>query len=550
MFNSNNKNDKKADLNILLDKDFKYNPVMEALFIAGVYCLFGALWIWLSDKVLSLLVKDIAVYSKIQTIKGWLYVFITSFLVYILVRTRSNFVRSSIFKIRESHKNLELIYNELVIAEEKLKNTIYHDSLTGLFTRLGLELESERLIESNIPFVFIHIDFDNFKYINDTLGHVAGDAFLAEMAKRLKSSINPPNIVGRLAGDEFGIIFCNNNPLENLETEIISINKAFGSIWKRKDYEFFISTSMGISSFPKDGATKSQIFRSADLAMSKAKKDGKARGVYYTGDILENNSEKIKISNQLQYAIEKEEFVLYYQPQINLKSGSITGFEVLIRWINPFTGFISPAVFIPIAEETGQIFNIEKWIFKNALEQKQIFEEKGYRDVELSINLSSKTIMSNVNFQEIENLLNSFNIDYSHITLEVTETAIISDIELAISRLVTLKSYGLKLALDDFGTGYSSLTHLKRLPIDIIKLDRTFIKAIEENDTDTFIIKSILYLALDLNYDVVAEGIETKEQYQFLQNNNCKYGQGFLMAKPLTIKDVYEKLANSYNFEL
>ena len=307
---------------------------------------------------------------------------------------------------------------------------------------------------------------------------------------------------------------------------------------------------MGISVFPKDGSSKIEIFRSADLAMSRAKKEGKGRGIFYTGEILESNSEKIKISNQIQHAIEKKEFILYYQPQIYLNTGEIKGFEVLIRWNNPFSGFISPALFIPIAEETGQIFAIEKWIINNALKQKKILENKGYEHLDLSINLSSKTLMSNLNFHELEDILDENKVDYSHITLEVTETAIISDIEMAISRLLRLKRYGLKIALDDFGTGYSSLTYLKKMPIDTIKLDRSFVKSIEENDADTYIIKSILYLALDLKYNVVAEGIETEEQYRFLEKNNCESGQGFLMSKPVPIEDVYEKLENAYSFKL
>lgn len=273
-------------------------------------------------------------------------------------------------------------------------------------------------------------------------------------------------------------------------------------------------------------------------------------GIFYTGEILESNSEKIKISNQIQHAIEKKEFILYYQPQIYLNTGEIKGFEVLIRWNNPFSGFISPALFIPIAEETGQIFAIEKWIINNALKQKKILENKGYEHLDLSINLSSKTLMSNLNFHELEDILDENKVDYSHITLEVTETAIISDIEMAISRLLRLKRYGLKIALDDFGTGYSSLTYLKKMPIDTIKLDRSFVKSIEENDADTYIIKSILYLALDLKYNVVAEGIETEEQYRFLEKNNCESGQGFLMSKPVPIEDVYEKLENAYSFKL
>ena len=533
-----------------IHNDFKVNPVIEALIIMGIYGLFGVLWIWLSDKILSFLISDIKIYSQVQTLKGWFYVLITSFLIYFLVKTRSTLIKNSMLKVSETHKNLERVYNELLSAEEKLLNTIYFDSLTELSTRIGIEVEMEKFLENNIPFAFVHIDFDNFKYINETLAHSAGDQFLKEMGIRLKELKSDSFIVGRLSGDEFGIILKDVNSIKILKEQIDNINKLLGKKWTIGDYEFFTSASMGISVFPKDGSSKIEIFRSADLAMSRAKKEGKGRGIFYTGEILESNSEKIKISNQIQHAIEKKEFILYYQPQIYLNTGEIKGFEVLIRWNNPFSGFISPALFIPIAEETGQIFAIEKWIINNALKQKKILENKGYEHLDLSINLSSKTLMSNLNFHELEDILDENKVDYSHITLEVTETAIISDIEMAISRLLRLKRYGLKIALDDFGTGYSSLTYLKKMPIDTIKLDRSFVKSIEENDADTYIIKSILYLALDLKYNVVAEGIETEEQYRFLEKNNCESGQGFLMSKPVPIEDVYEKLENAYSFKL
>ena len=533
-----------------IHNDFKVNPIIEALIIMGIYGLFGVLWIWLSDKILSFLISDIKIYSQVQTLKGWFYVLITSFLIYFLVKTRSTLIKNSMLKVSETHENLERVYNELLSAEEKLLNTIYFDSLTELSTRIGIEVEMEKFLENNIPFAFVHIDFDNFKYINETLGHSAGDQFLKEMGIRLKELKSDSFIVGRLSGDEFGIILKDVNSIKILKEQIDNINKLLGKKWTIGDYEFFTSASMGISVFPKDGSSKIEIFRSADLAMSRAKKEGKGRGIFYTGEILESNSEKIKISNQIQHAIEKKEFILYYQPQIYLNTGEIKGFEVLIRWNNPFSGFISPALFIPIAEETGQIFAIEKWIINNALKQKKILENKGYEHLDLSINLSSKTLMSNLNFHELEDILDENKVDYSHITLEVTETAIISDIEMAISRLLRLKRYGLKIALDDFGTGSSSLTYLKKMPIDTIKLDRSFVKSIEENDADTYIIKSILYLALDLKYNVVAEGIETEEQYRFLEKNNCESGQGFLMSKPVPIEDVYEKLENAYSFKL
>ena len=233
-----------------IHNDFKVNPIIEALIIMGIYGLFGVLWIWLSDKILSFLISDIKIYSQVQTLKGWFYVLITSFLIYFLVKTRSTLIKNSMLKVSETHKNLERVYNELLSAEEKLLNTIYFDSLTELSTRIGIEVEMEKFLENNIPFAFVHIDFDNFKYINETLGHSAGDQFLKEMGIRLKELKSDSFIVGRLSGDEFGIILKDVNSIKILKEQIDNINKLLGKKWTIGDYEFFTSASMGISVFP------------------------------------------------------------------------------------------------------------------------------------------------------------------------------------------------------------------------------------------------------------------------------------------------------------
>ena len=259
--------------------------------------------------------------------------------------------------------------------------------------------------------------------------------------------------------------------------------------------------------------------------------------VDYSNNILEK-----KIVNKLQSAIENEDFTLFYQPQFRLDTGEIVGVEALIRWIHPQEGFISPSEFIPLSEGTGQIYSIERLIMKQALSQKKLWEDRGFNDIELSINLSSKTLASNVDFEKLDKILATFNVDYSKITFEITETAIISNVDLAIKTLNRLKRRGSKIALDDFGTGYSSLVYLKQLPIDIIKLDRSFINSISKDSRDSVIVKHILYMAHDLNYLVVAEGIETQEQLEYLKKHRCESGQGYLLSKPLPIEKVEEMI--------
>ncbi|MDF2472336.1 MAG: domain S-box/diguanylate cyclase domain [Anaerocolumna sp.] len=249
---------------------------------------------------------------------------------------------------------------------------------------------------------------------------------------------------------------------------------------------------------------------------------------------LENERNQLsEIAKDIEKAIVKEEFTLYYQPQFDLKTGKITGMEALVRWIHPVRGMISPAIFIPFAEESKQIYALEKWIFRNALQQKAQWEKDGRRHLELAINISSKTLGSEAAFHEIEEIMLRYKVDYTSVVIEITETALLVDMELAAKRVHRLKKFGVKIALDDFGTGYSSLMHLKTLPIDIIKIDRSFVALVPEEEKDTIIIKNIVSFARDLKYRVVAEGIEKQEQLEFLREISCESGQGFLLCKPI-----------------
>lgn len=529
-----------VDIDELLKKRVKISPLKEAVYITLIYFLFGFNWILWSDLLLGFIIKDPVLYQKIQLIKGWLYVIVTAALIYILVMNRSKTIENTLKIIDENQKNLQDMLKELISTEEKLKDIIYYDSLTGLPSRLGLEIEIESLIKKNKAFALLHINFDNFNHINETLGHGVGDEFLIEMSVKMKALLTD-SILGRFGADEFGIIVKDYKTVDNLKNLISETLKNSEKTWTKYNYDYFISFCVGISLYPEDGLNKTLILRNADLALKRAKKEGKSRLVFYSGEIFKHNSEIIKIKHQLEYALQKDEFILYFQPQYCLKTSNIKGMEVLLRWFGP-EGAVPPDLFIPIAEESGQIYDIEKWVFKNSLAQKKEFEKMGFNDLDLSINLSSKTLMSNENFSDLIELLKGTEVDYSHIVFEITETDVISDINLAINQLLELKKFGVKIALDDFGTGYSSLNHLKKLPIDIIKLDKTFIKAIEENTADTFIIKSLLYLAIDLNYKVVAEGVETQAQFDFLNKYDCAYAQGYLMSRPLPISDIYGKL--------
>jgi EAL domain-containing protein (putative c-di-GMP-specific phosphodiesterase class I) len=301
--------------------------------------------------------------------------------------------------------------------------------------------------------------------------------------------------------------------------------------------------SIGVVSYPMDGEDSMILLKNADIAMYEAKREGKNRVHFYEEKISEDNMRHMKMINNLQFGIDEEQFVLYYQPQFNLKTGAIIGLEALVRWVHPKEGFISPDEFIPLAEDSGQIYKLERWIIENALNQKKILEMLGFHEIVMSINLSGKTLTSAINFLEIEQIFAVAQVDFDKIVIEITETASISDVDIVINHLNRLKKLGVKIALDDFGTGYSSLNYLKKFPINIIKLDKSFIDAILENGIDTLLIKNILNLAKDLEFEVV-------EQLEFLRDHLCGAGQGYLLSRPAPEEKIHELLKSNYQYKM
>jgi diguanylate cyclase (GGDEF)-like protein/PAS domain S-box-containing protein len=441
-------------------------------------------------------------------------------------------------------------FNERKRYEEKVQQLAFYDTLTGLPNRAMFEIEINKHLSLNIArnhFTIAYIDIDNFKNINDSMGHQVGDMFLTYLGECLKSEVQEPNFVARLGGDEFAILYVRISKEELLQ-RIATIRQRISKTWSIENHQFYISMSVGVVSYPNDGENSTTLLKNADIAMYEAKREGKNRVLFYKENISDNNSRHLKMINNLQYGIDEEQFLLYYQPQFELKSGKIIGVEALVRWNHHEEGFISPAEFIPLAEESGQIYKLERWIVRKALEQKKVWEEQGFHDLIVSINLSGKTLTSSINFEEIEQIIAGAPVDFNKIVIEITETANISDVDIVINHLKLLKKRGIKIALDDFGTGYSSLNYLKKFPINIIKLDRSFIDAINENGIDTLLIKNILTLAHDLDFEVVAEGIETKEQLEYLRNHYCESGQGYLLSRPLPEEKIFELLENHYRY--
>jgi predicted signal transduction protein with EAL and GGDEF domain len=380
------------------------------------------------------------------------------------------------------------------------------------------------------------------------MGHQVGDTFLKYIADCLKAEVEEPNFIARMGGDEFVIIYFNISK-EHLLENIEKIRDHISRSWSIQNHQFYVSMSVGVVMYPRDGDNLTELMKHSDIAMNTAKREGRNRILFYEEDIKEINSWHVRMINNLQYAISEEQFILYYQPQFKLDTGEITGMEALVRWVHPEDGAIAPSVFIPLAEETGQIYSLERWIVAKALEQKKIWEDNGFHEIVLSINLSGKTLTSEMNFVELEHILSVASVDYSKIVIEITETANISDVDIVIGHLERLKRLGLRVALDDFGTGFSSLIYMKKFPIDIIKLDKSFIHSIQEGGIDTLLIKNIIYLAHDLKYEVVAEGIESKEQLDYLRQYYCESGQGYLLSRPLPKENIDALLNNNFHFK-
>jgi len=526
----------------------KINIKNEALTIVVKYGIFGVLWILLSDKILEIFADNFELYRHIQSYKGWLFILITMILVFFLINKRVKLIQNATNEALRAYEELKALNEEQILLEKELMHMAFYDSLTGLPNRDMFVNKISNYVDKSKEknkFAIAYIDIDNFKYINDTLGHHVGDEFLKYIGNKFFSIIKHPDIVARLGGDEFAILINEFETEEKLLIRIDNIIKSLGSTWSSNNREFFISMSIGVAIYPDDGDDANTLLKNSDIAMYVVKKDGKNKALLYEEDTHEDIIWHVHMANKIQKALDNKEFSLYYQPQVELITGRIVGMEALIRWNHPTEGFISPVDFIPVAEQTGQIYILEQGIIEHALIQKKKWEDAGFKDIELSINLSSKTLISDYNFKQIKSILSDFNVDYSKIVFEITETAVISNVDLAIERLNILKNKGLKIALDDFGTGYSSITYLKKLPIDIIKLDKSYINSIPNGGIDVAIVKSILSLTEDLHFRVIAEGIETNEQLEYLKKINCKIGQGFYLGMPSPPEVISNLLKNN-----
>ena len=427
---------------------------------------------------------------------------------------------------------------------EQILFNAYHDDLTGLRNRRCFREEMEKWIsQSNEKdqMALVFLDLNRFKYINDSLGHNVGDQVICKVADRLNQHFHNKADLYRFGGDEFIIVFKNQSKDQVLELAN-EITQLFIDPIYLNNERLYLTASLGISVFPKDGQDVGTLFKKADSAMYVAKKKGNHAVQFYTAGSSIHVTKTMKLENALRHAVENEEFVLHFQPKVDLKTKEIIGVEALIRWVHPIIGIIPPSEFIPLAEEIGLINPISLWVLETACKQNKIWQESGLSPIIMAVNISSYLIKEDL-VKTVKEILQKTGLEPCYLELELTES-IMQTPEITIPILNKIKELGVHLSIDDFGTGYSSLAYLRDFPIDSLKIDRSFIEEIgvDSCHRNQAIIKMIIDMAVNLNVNVIAEGIETEEQCQLLAQLFCDEGQGYLFSRPLPDKEIYPLL--------
>ena len=433
------------------------------------------------------------------------------------------------------HRVRRLLYT--AETERKIKHLAYHDTLTGLPNRLlfmdRMDQAISRAMRTDGKFTLLFIDIDNFKVINDSMGHEAGDKLLTAVTSRLQQTLRRSDSIARLGGDEFTVIlenisdpedtiFVANNLLEVL-AEPIAINNR----------KVCIGASIGVAIYPHDGKSFGMLLKNADIAMYRAKERGRNTFEFYTAEMSALAMKRMELENGLRAAIENEEFVIYYQPKFNLKERRLVGMEALVRWEHPTSGLIPPDDFIPLAEETGLINPLGEWIIETACKQLHEWQKKGYQVPDLAINISARQFQEQ-NLPDIfQQVIDQYHLTPENIEIELTENILVQDHQTAKVMLNQLHDMGMKIAIDDFGTGYASMAYLKDFPINTVKIDRSFVSGIPSDTENMAIVKAITGLTQALGLSLIAEGVETDQQLEFLTAIDCEQGQGYYWSKPL-----------------
>jgi diguanylate cyclase (GGDEF)-like protein/PAS domain S-box-containing protein len=436
---------------------------------------------------------------------------------------------------------------ERMQVQERLQYLAHHDALTELpnrvlfMDRLTHALTRAQWHERVVAVLFL--DLDRFKYINDTFGHNVGDKFLQHMAARLKSCVREGDTVARLGGDEFALLLEDVGQVADIAPVADKLLAALAAPFVLEGREFFVTTSIGISLYPADGVDGQTLLKHADTAMYRAKDLGRNNYQFYSADLSAKAFERLTLETSLRRALERDEFLLYYQPQVDIKSQRLIGVEVLIRWRHPELGVVSPTQFIPLAEETGLIVPIGEWVLRSACTQARAWRAAGLGFGSITVNISGRQFADPALAARIGQVLSDTKLDAGLLELEITESVVMHDPQSAVHTLEQLNAMGVRIAIDDFGTGYSSLAYLKRYPIDTLKVDQSFVRDVTHDPNDASIVQAIIAMARSMQLRVIAEGVETEEQLTFLRTHGCEAVQGYLFSRPVPAEEARELIA-------
>lgn len=423
-------------------------------------------------------------------------------------------------------------------AAERLTYLAQYDSLTALpnrslfHDRLDQSMARTRRSKGRLALMFL--DLDRFKEINDSHGHAIGDAVLQAVARLFTESFRDVDTIARLGGDEFTVIVDQINDMEQVATVAERIRTTLSAPLILSGTEIFVTASIGIAIYPANGASLEEMIKAADAAMYRAKQDGRNTYAFFNSEMNAEASKRLNMSNLLRRALERDELILHYQPKVSVQDGTITGMEALVRWNSNEQGFLSPAEFIPLAEETGLIVPIGEWVLRTACLQNKAWQLIGVRPVTVSVNLSPRQFQQQNLVEMVASILAETGLEPRFLEFEITESMIMRDAEGATLKLERLSRLGVKLSIDDFGTGYSSLAYLKKFPVQTLKIDRSFVRDIAIDPSDASIVQAIIAMAKSLKLQVIAEGVETIEQLSFLKKLQCDEYQGYYFSRPVT----------------
>jgi diguanylate cyclase (GGDEF)-like protein/PAS domain S-box-containing protein len=435
-------------------------------------------------------------------------------------------------------------------AQSALYSLAHHDILTGLPNRVLLE---DRLVQAKAfahrqqtGFALLFLDLDRFKIINDTLGHAIGDELLRLVASRLQRTLRETDTVARIGGDEFIVILANTELREDVSILADKIMKSLALPFHLRDHELFVTTSLGGCMYPEDDLDTESMMKKADIAMYHAKALGRNNFQFYDSQMDQNASRRFVISNSLRKGLERQEFRLYYQPKVDMSSGRIVAMEALIRWEHPELGLLSPLEFIQLAEENGLIVQLGEWVLREACNQNVRWHKEGITNLRVAVNLSGYQLQHKSLLSVVRCVLEETGIQPDNLEFEITESVIMQNPDYAVTILSAITDLGIHISIDDFGTGYSSLAHLKKFSVNTLKIDKSFVRDVSMNSADAAIATAIIAMGNSLNLNIIAEGVETQAQYDFLKENNCGQIQGYLISRPLPSDEFIKVLKQNH----